>query len=450
MNKFMEFLEDILMPVADKLNNNRYLTALRNGFMIALPFIIFGSMFVVIANFPFLDHWISEEAYAAYQAALGPASAATLSIMGLFVIFGIGYKLTEHYGGESIYGGVLALASFLILTPQMVETMITSNLIEGLDSEVVHQVTGVIPTSSLGAEGMFLGIFTAFLSAELYRFFVQRDWTIKMPASVPEAVSKSFSALIPVALTLTIFLIIRIIFSYTPFETLQTLIYTLIQEPLIALGSGLPATIIAVLLIQVFWFFGLHGQILINSVLDPIWYALNDQNLAAFQAGEALPNIVTKQFIDTFIVGIGGSGMTLAVLLGIFLIGRSRQLKELGKLGTPPGIFNVNEPIIFGLPIIMNPLVIIPWLLAPVVITLVTYYSMATGLVPRPAGIIVPWTTPALLSGFLATGNAWQGAALQAVNIFIVFIIWWPFLKIMDKQYYSEELAVKNNNTSKV
>lgn len=445
----MDILEKFLMPIADILNNNRYLTALRNGFMVALPFIIFGSIFVVIANFPFLDQWISEEAYAAYQAALGPASASTLSIMGLFVIFGIGYKLTEHYGGESIYGGVLAVASFLILTPQMVETMITSDLIEGLDSEVAHQVTGVIPTSSLGAEGMFLGIFTAFLAAELYRFFVGKDWTIKMPAGVPGAVAKSFSALIPITLTLSIFLIIRVIFSYTPFDTLQNLIYTLIQEPLIALGSGLPATVIAVLLIQLFWFFGLHGQILINSVLDPIWYALNDQNLAAFQAGEALPNIVTKQFIDTFIVGIGGSGMTLAVLLGIFLIGRSRQLKELGKLGTPPGIFNVNEPIIFGLPIIMNPLVIIPWLVAPVVITFVTYFSMAFGLVPRPAGIIVPWTTPALLSGFLATGNAWQGAVLQAVNIVIVFFIWWPFLKIMDKQYYNEELAAKKDTTKK-
>ncbi|WP_077623618.1 PTS cellobiose transporter subunit IIC [Sediminibacillus massiliensis] len=431
MNRFMEILENILMPIADKLNNNRYLTALRNGFMVALPFIIFGSIFVVIANLPFLDKLIGEDAFASYQAALGPASAATLSIMGLFVIVGIGYKLTEHYGAEAIYGGTVALASFLILTPQTID-FVTSN-------ETTEQVSGVIPTSVLGAEGMFLGIFTAFIAAELYRFFVQKNLTIKMPAGVPDAVSRSFSALIPITLTLSVFLVIRIIFSYTPFNTVQNFIYTLIQEPLTALGSGLPATIIAVLLIQLFWFFGLHGQIIINSVFDPIWYALNDQNLAAFQAGEELPNIVTKQFLDTFIVGIGGSGMTLAVIIGIFLIGRSRQLKELGKLGAPAGIFNVNEPVIFGLPIIMNPLVLIPWLVAPVVVALITYFSMATGIVPKPAGIIVPWTTPALVSGFLATGNAWQGAVLQAFNILVVFIIWWPFLKIMDKQYYENE-----------
>ena len=155
-NKWMSVLENLLLPLADKLNNNRYLTALRDGFMVALPLIIFGSIFVVIANFPFLDRVLSEEAYAAYQNALGPASAATLSIMGLFVIIGIGYKLTEHYGLEGIYGGVVSLAAFLIMTPQVLEN-----------------VTGVIPTSVLGAEGLFLGIFTSFIASELYRYLCE-------------------------------------------------------------------------------------------------------------------------------------------------------------------------------------------------------------------------------------------------------------------------------------
>ncbi|MBU5266991.1 PTS cellobiose transporter subunit IIC [Virgibacillus proomii] len=422
MNTFMKTLENVLLPIADKLNNNRYLTALRDGFMVALPIIIFGSIFVVIANLPFLDRLMSEDTFLAYQNALGPASASTLSIMGMFVIVGIGYKMTEHYGNDGIYGGVVALTAFLILTPQVLEG-----------------VTGVIPTASLGAQGMFLGIFTAFFSAELYNFFVKKNWIIKMPAGVPNAVSKSFSALIPITLTLTLFLIVRILFSYTGFETVQNFIYTIIQQPLTKLGSGLPATILAVLLIQLFWFFGLHGQIIINSVFDPIWYTLNEQNLSAFQAGSELPNIVTKQFIDSFLVGMGGSGMTLAVIILIFIIGRSRQIKELGKLGAPAGLFNVNEPIIFGLPIIMNPLVIIPWLLAPVVVTVITYFAMATGLCPPPAGIIVPWTTPVILNGFLATGNAWQGGVLQAVNLLVVMAIWWPFLKIMDKSYYEKE-----------
>ncbi|RBP42694.1 PTS cellobiose transporter subunit IIC [Garciella nitratireducens] len=426
MNKFMGFLENILLPIADKLNNNRYLTALRDGFMVSLPLIIFGSIFVVIANFPFLDKVLSERAYTAYQNALAPASAATLSIMGLFVIVGIAYKLTHYYGGEAIYGGVVALASYLILTPQT---------LDGIE--------GVIPTSSLGAEGMFLGILTAFVSAEVYRFFVNKNVTIKMPPGVPEAVSRSFSALIPISLTLVVFLTIRIIFSFTFFQTAQNFIFTVIQQPLTKLGSGLGATILAVLLIQIFWFFGLHGQIIVNSVFDPIWYALNNQNLQAFQSGQELPNIITKQFIDTFLVGMGGTGMTLAVVILIFLIGRSRQTKELGKLGGPAGIFNVNEPIIFGLPIIMNPLVLIPWILAPIIVTIITYFSMSTGLVPKPAGIIVPWTTPIGLSGFLATGNSWRGAVLQIFNLLVVMGIWLPFLKILDKSYYEKEKAKK-------
>lgn len=422
MNKFMSVLEDVLLPIADKLNNNRYLTALRNGFMVALPLIIFGSIFVVIANLPFLDQVMSESAYQAYQNALGPASAATLSIMGLFVIIGIGYKMVEQRHGEAIYGGIAALGAFLILTPQEVEG-----------------VGGVIPTNALGAQGMFVGIITAFVAAELYHWFVRKDITIKMPEGVPTAVSQSFSSLLPISATLTLFLGLRIIFSFTRFGTVQNFVYTIVQQPLTVLGSGLIATLIAVLLIQVFWFFGLHGQIIVNSIFDPIWYALNEENLAAFQAGEELPNIVTKQFVDTFLVGMGGTGMTLMVIVLIFMIAKSKQMKELGKLGGPAGIFNVNEPVIFGLPIVMNPLVLIPWLLAPVVVAAVTYFAMSIGFAPKPAGIIVPWTTPVLLSGYLATGNNIMGAVMQLINMGIVGLIWFPFIKLLDKQYFGEE-----------
>ncbi|PAD36048.1 PTS system, cellobiose-specific IIC component [Terribacillus saccharophilus] len=420
-SKFTETLENILLPIADKLNNNRYLGALRDGFMVALPFIIFGSLFVVLANIPFLDKIISENALEEYQSILGPASASTLSIMGLFVIFGIAYKLTQQYGLEALYGGFAALASFIILTPQVLEG-----------------ISGVIPSAALGAQGLFLGIFTAFVSVEIYKFFVKRNWTIKMPQGVPDAVAKSFSSLIPITLTLTFFLAIRAIFSYTSFETLQNFIYTLIQQPLTSLGSGLIPTIIAVLLIQVFWFFGLHGQIIVNSIMDPIWMTLSLENLEAFNAGLERPHIVNNQFVDTFIVGMGGTGMTMAVILGIFLFTRSRQLKNLGKLGGPAAVFNVNEPLIFGLPIVMNPMVIIPWLLSPVIVTIVTYFAMASGLVPVSTGVHVPWTTPIFISGMLVT-NSIAGAILQLVNLVIVVLIWLPFLRILDKQYFRTE-----------
>lgn len=270
-----------------------------------------------------------------------------------------------------------------------------------------------------------------------------------MPEGVPEGVSKSFSSLIPITFTLTIFLLIRILFSFTTFETVQNFIFTVIQKPLTSLGSGLAATIIAVLIIQLFWFFGLHGQIIVNSIMDPIWMTLSLENLEAFNAGLERPNIVNNQFIDTFIVGMGGTGMTMAVILGIFFITKSKQLRQLGKLGGAPSIFNVNEPIIFGLPIVMNPFIIIPWLLSPVIVTIVTYFSMATGLVPVSTGVHVPWTTPIFIGGMLVT-NSIAGGILQLVNLAIVVLIWIPFLAILDKQYFRSEITIPASKEKKI
>ena len=202
---------------------------------------------------------------------------------------------------------------------------------------------------------------------------------------------------------------------------------------MVKLGGGIVATVIAIIFIQVLWFFGLHGQTIVNSVLDPVWNTLSLQNLEAYQAGKELPNIITKQFMETYTVGLGGTGMTIAVVFALLFVMKSRQLKELGKLAGPAAIFNVNEPIIFGLPIVMNPLVFIPWLIAPIVVVIFTYTMMAIGLAPIPTGVIVPWTVPIFFSGALAT-NSIMGGVLQIINFFIVFIIWLPFLKVLDKK----------------
>jgi PTS system, lactose/cellobiose family IIC component len=289
---------------------------------------------------------------------------------------------------------------------------------------------------------MFVGIFTAIVSIEIYKRIIAKGWTIKLPDSVPPAVSKSFSAMIPGSVTLSMFLVIRILFGLTSYGNIHDFVYTVIQTPLVALGGGLPATIVAVLLIQLLWFFGLHGQIIINSVLDPVWNTLSLQNLDALQAGKELPNIITKQFIDTYTVGIGGTGMTLAVVAAMLFVMKSKQLRETGKIAAPAGIFNVNEPVIFGLPIVMNPMIFIPWLLAPVVVVIFTYFMMATGIVPLTTGISVPWTMPIFFGGMLAT-NSIMGGVLQVINFFIVFFIWVPFLKIMDIQNLRAEKEVK-------
>ncbi|UYO34368.1 PTS cellobiose transporter subunit IIC [Bacillus zhangzhouensis] len=424
----------ILVPIAGRLNNNRYLGVLRDAFMLAFPLTIFGSIMVVLMNLPFLDKIMSQPVLEGVQSALNVAPSATINIMSVFVVFGIGYYLSKSYDVEAVFGGVIALASFLLLTPFL------------LEQEGGATIAGVIPVDRLGAKGMFLGMITGFLSAEIYRYFVQKKFVINMPQGVPPAVSKSFAALIPAALTLTTFLFINIVITQGFKTNMHDLIYHAIQAPLVGLGSGIIPTLIAVFFIQILWFFGLHGQIIINSVMDPIWNTLSIQNLESYTKTGEVPNIISKQFIEIYTVGMGGTGMTLAVVFTILIFLKSKQLKQVAKLGLGPGLFNVNEPIIFGLPIVMNPLILIPWILAPMVITCITYLAMASGIVPPPTGVNIPWTVPIFISGMMAT-NSLAGGLLQLFNLMIVFVIWFPFLKFIDRMNVKNEKITTTENT---
>lgn len=434
MNQTFEKLSKILVPIAGKLNNSRYLQVLRDAFMLAFPLTIFGSIAVVIANLPFLDKVMSESSLNTLREILNVAPNATMGVMTIFVVFGIGYYLSKSYEVEGIFGGAIALASFLILTPFVLN-------VEGKEA-----VQGVIPLDRLGAKGMFLGMITAFVAAEIYRKVVQKNITIKMPAGVPPAVAKSFAALIPAVVTLTVFLVVNIIVTQLFNTNMHDVIYNAVQAPLVGLGSGIIPTLIAIFVTQILWFFGLHGQIIINSVMDPIWNTLSLENLNAYTKTGEIPHVISKQFIEVYTVGMGGTGMTLAVIFAMLFFMKSKQMKQVAKLGIGPGIFNVNEPIIFGLPVVMNPLIMVPWIIAPMIVTFVTYLAMSSGLVPPPTGVAVPWTVPIFINGIMAT-NSLAGGILQLVNFTIVLIIWFPFLKFIDRmnlQKEKEEETAKN------
>ena len=378
---------------------------------------MFGSIVVVINNLPFFN----DATKGTLSTLFGNGQNATMSIMTVFVTFGIGYYLSKSYDVEGIFGGAVSFASFLILTPFFMTT------------ESGETVTGVLSLDRLGAKGMFIGMIAAFLAAEIYCRVTKRGWQIKMPDGVPPAVTKSFAALIPAIVTLTIFLMINAIMTGVFHANLHDVIYELIQKPLTGLGSSLPATLLALFLVQFLWFFGLHGQIIVNSVMDPIWNTLMLDNLEAYQNGEALPHIVTKPFMETFTVGLGGSGMTLAVVILMAFVLKKKQYRDVGRLALAPGIFNVNEPAIFGMPIVLNATILIPWVVAPLVVTTFNYWVMAAGLVPAPTGVSVPWTVPVIASGVLAT-NSWLGGLLQVIDVVLVGMIWYPFLRILDRQ----------------
>ncbi len=421
MNGFIDKLGEKIMPVAAKLGENRYLTVLRDAFMLSFPITMFGSIVVVLNNLPFFN----DATKGTLNHLFSNGQSATMGIMSIFVTFGIGYYLSKYYKVEAIFGGAVALSSFLILTPFF------------LILENGEQVEGVLALDRLGAKGMFIGMIAAFIATEIYTKFVRKGLVIKMPDGVPPAVAKSFAAMIPAILTLTIFLLLNAGVIGLFNTNLHDVVYEVIQKPLVGLGSGLPATLIALFFVQFLWFFGLHGQILVNSVMDPIWNTLMLDNLEAYKAGLPLPHIITKPFMEIFTVGMGGSGMTLIVVILMAFAMKSRQLKDVGRLALGPGLFNVNEPVIFGMPIVLNAAIFIPWLIAPLIVTTFNYLVMAAGIVPAPTGVSVPWTVPIVINGILAT-NSILGGILQLVDIVIVGMIWFPFLKLVDRTNLKE------------
>lgn len=419
----MEFLAEKIMPVAVKLGQNKYLTTLRDAFMLSFPLTMFGSLVVVVNNFPFL----SRATQGTLGSLFGNGQNATMAIMSVFVTIGIGYYWSVQHEVDGIFGGVISLASFLILTPFFLMT------------ETGEEVSGVLALDRLGAKGMFLGIIVAFISAQLYVWFNKKGFVIKMPEGVPPAVSKSFSALIPAIGTLSIFLGINAVVVGVFSANLHDIIYNVIQKPLTGLGTSLPGTIVAIFFVQFLWFFGLHGQVIVNSVFEPFWQAnmLDNAKLTAESAAALAEkgHIVTKSFMDTFTVGLGGSGSTLIVVLMMAFMMKNKQYRDVGRLSLAPGIFNVNEPVIFGLPIVMNAAIFIPWLLAPLVSVLIAYLGFSSGIVPLTTGAQVPWTVPVVISGFLAT-NSIMGSLLQIVQMVVIGFLWFPFLKLVDKSEF--------------
>lgn len=433
MNSFIDKIAEKMMPLATILGQNRYLSVLRDAFMLSFPLTMFGSIVVVFNNLPF---W-PDSLKSTLGFLFGNGQNATMSIMTIFVTFGIGYYLTRYYGEDSVYGGAVSLASYLILTPFSFTTA------EGAE------VSGALSLDRLGAKGMFIGMIAAFLAAEIYTRIKKKGIVIKMPEGVPDAVARSFASLIPAIATLTIFLLVNALVTGVFTTNLHDVVYNVIQAPLTGLGSGLPATLIALFFVQFLWFFGLHGQIIVNSVMDPIWNTLMLENLEAYQAGEALPHIITKPFMETYTVGLGGSGMTLMVVILMMFVMKSKQMKDLGRLAIGPGIFNVNEPAIFGMPIVLNASILIPWIVAPLVVTTVNYFSMASGLFPTPTGVSVPWTVPIFFSGMMAT-NSVMGGVLQLIDAVIVGMIWYPFLKALDRVNIVEERSGESETSSVV
>lgn len=430
MDKFTDKLQEVLGPFASKLDANRYLTAIKNGFFGAMPLLIIGSIFLLVTQLPinpYLD--FMESTFGSdWMTPFLKVNDVTMNAMTIYVMIGMAAELANYYKVDRFASQCITVVAFLILTP--------FEAIEG---------ASFLPLTNFGAGGLFVGMITAILAVEIFRFVIQRGWTIKMPESVPSNVSASFSALIPGFFVIIAFTVIGLLFTLTPYNTAQDFVFELLQRPLLALGSSLPATMVVLLLEALLWWFGIHGSNVVGAVMQPIWIALTAENLIAFQAGEAIPNIVNFQFYGNFIK-IGGTSAVIGLAIACLFFSKSSQYKTLGKLAIGPSMFNIMEPLAFGIPTVLNPIMLIPFVFTPLLMCVICYTAMATGLVPPANGVNIPWTMPPIISGLMVCG--WRGAVLQVVQIFISFGIYYPFFKMEDNKAYKFEMeSLKEQET---
>lgn len=418
-------LEQKMLPLAEKISSNIYLTALKNAFIALIPFLIVGSFFLLLTNFPIsgYNEFMTSLLGKGTLDKLNYGINASYGLMTLLVIITFSKELVEKLN-LSQSTAILPIAIFFLMLPGSVTT------------ESGNIVSGAYALLDFSSESMFLGIIVTVITIKMVEFLENRAFTIKMPDSVPPEIAKSFKSLVPILVVLLFWIIIKVLFESTHFGTPGKFISVMLQEPLLYLGNSIFSQLIAEMMISLFWFFGIHGDSIVTSVMGPIWQTLSAQNLAQTQAGLAATNIITQQFRDVYLIA-GGTGFTGALLISIFMVAKSTRLKQLSKLAAPAAVFNINEPIIFGLPIVLNPLMLIPFIITPIVLCTVTYVVIALGWVPPTSGVSIPWTTPIFVSGFLTTGVS--GVVLQAANLAIATTIYLPFVKILDKQYLHEE-----------
>ncbi|WP_195259542.1 PTS sugar transporter subunit IIC [Clostridium paraputrificum] len=427
----LDKLESIFMPLAEKIWKNKYLISIRDGFLLTTPLLIIGSFFLLIANFP-INNWTEfwarffGENWTAYMA---KPTSATFDIMAILAVVGIAYSFSRELNVDKLSGAAVAVVSWFILMPYKVT-----------DGSVT--LNG-IPLDWVGSKGIFIGIITAFVSVHIYAWVIKKGWIIKMPKGVPPAVTQSFAALVPSAVVLGVFFLANSLIAITPYDNAFNFIFKFLQQPLLVLGNTLGAVLVAMGFQHFFWFFGINGGSIVGSIMQPILTPLSMENLSAFQAGTALPNVINQQFYDLFTT-FGGAGSTLSMLIAMIIVCRSQRIKNLSKISIVPALFGINEPVIFGLPVVLNPTILIPFLLTPLINILISYFSMVSGLVPFTSGVSMPWTTPVIISGFLTTG--WRGALLQLILVILGVFIYMPFVKMMDKQYKKEELQASESS----
>lgn len=425
-NKFVESISRI----SGKIGSNKFILAIRDAFADTIPITITAALFLLINNVLLIPKTGILRNMPGHQIITNigiQAYNGTFGILALSITFLIAARLAKSYGSrDGVTEGIVALASYVSLVPNTVKVLTLSGK--------SYSASGVLTQDYSSASGMLVAILTGiFATMIMTRLQKAKHLKIHMPDSVPPAVGNSFSSLFPAMITITIFAAIEGTLNTTTGMNVSEIIIRVLQVPLVTGFQSLPGILFYVLLSTFVFTLGIHGADVFGSIAGPILLASLQQNIDAIHAGSAAPNIVTQPFLDAFVY-MGGGGTLISLVIALLIFSKRPDEKAIVKLGGVPNLFNISEPLMFGLPIVFNITYAIPFCIAPLISTVVAYAATAFGWM-HATYILIPWVTPPVLSGYLATGGDIRASIVQIVIIAINVALYIPFVLVSNHQY---------------
>jgi len=423
VDKFVEF--------SARLANQVHLRSLRDAFAAVMPIFILAGLAVLINNVIF--PWVLEgETLARFKVWGEAVINGTLNIAALLIAPMTAWSLARNKSFENpVSAVVIAIASFIIMMPMQLDVV-------PVGSKTTVSVAQMLSFANIGTTGIFAGVIIGLLSTELFiRVASVKRFSISLGDNVPSAVGQSFSALIPTIITLSLFAMVAALLANLLHTDLIHLITTLIQQPLRQINTSLPGTLFIYSFGNFLFTLGIHQTVVNGVILEPLLLINTNENMLAFANGQPIPHIINSIFVPTFGM-IGGTGSTLSLLIAIFIFAKQQSAKQVARLAISPGLFNINEPVIFGLPIVFNLPLMIPFVLLPALGIWFAWFCTTMGWMARCV-VMIPWTTPPILSAWLATAGDWRAVVVQLIIIIFGVFFYLPFLKI------AERVALRNN-----
>ncbi len=406
------FLNRHVVPALTAVSDNIYLAAIRAGMVSVVPLTIIGGLFLVIAYLP-IAGW--EDRIKDFLPLLKAPVTATFGLLSVFVSFAIAYDLGKALKQEAVVSASMATLIFLLVQ---------------LDIKPDDQV---LVMDSLGSKGLFTAVLIALITVRVQKFFTDQKLVIRLPESVPPIVYESFLSLTPMIFLVLVFWLIRYVAGVDINAWVQVAF-----KPLVFALNTLPGILVYALLVAVLWSVGINGDNAMDAIVAPIFLQYLAENVTAMTQGQPLPNITAYGFFTTF-VNVGGTGATIALAL-VMLNSKEPGFRKISRLSLPTQIFQINEPIFFGFPIVLNPILMVPYVLNALILTAATYVLMDLHILQRPF-VNVPWTTPPIIGHYLVTGGDWKSAVWGALSIPIAMAVYYPFAKVAERRRLAAEAS---------